>query len=163
MPDHSMAWGHLLTVKQIMNSLPDDAHPFYVFGEASRKFSGLYYLDLWPFSPPFLMVTSATAAAQVTQHTSLAFDRPLALQDWFLPITGGPTLFDMPEKEWRPWRAIFSPGFSNTYLTGLIPHMVEETMIYYTILREHAQRREIFELDTVTLWFTMDLIGRVAL
>lgn len=69
----------------------------------------------------------------------------------------------MSEKEWRPWRAIFSPGFSNTYLTGLIPHMVEETMIYNIILREHAQRREIFELDTVTLWFTMNLIGRVAL
>ena len=163
MPEHSMAWGHLLTVKPIMDSLPDDAHPFYVFGEASRKFSGLYYLDLWPFSPPFLMVTSATAAAQVTQHTSLAFDRPLALQDWFLPITGGPTLFDMPEKEWKPWRAIFSPGFSNTYLTGLIPHMVEETMVYSAILKAHAKKRDIFELDTTTLWFTMDLIGRIAM
>ena len=73
MPVHSMTWGHLLAVKPIMDSLPGDAHPFYVFGEVSRKFSGLYYLDLWPFSPPFLIVTSATAAAQVTQHTSLAF------------------------------------------------------------------------------------------
>lgn len=81
MPDHSMTWDHLLTVKPIMNSLPDDAHPFYVFGEVSRKFSGLYYLDLWSFSPSFLMVISATAAAQVTQHISLAFDRSLALQD----------------------------------------------------------------------------------
>lgn len=163
MPDYSMAWGHLLTVKPIMDSLPDDAHPFYVFSQAGRGFSGLYYLDLWPFSPPFLMVTSATAAAQVTQHTTLAFNRPLALQDWFHPITGGPTLFDMAEKEWKPWRAIFNPGFSNTYLTRLIPHIVEETLVYRTVLKEHAQKGAVFRLDTVTLWFTMDLIGRVAM
>ena len=62
---YSMAARHLLAVKPIIDSLPIDAHPFFVFGEASRKLSesGVYYLDLWPFSLPFLMVSSVTAAA----------------------------------------------------------------------------------------------------
>lgn len=163
MPAHNVIWGHLLTVKPIIDGLPKDAHPFYVFGEASRKFSGMYYLDLWPFSPPFLMVTSATAAAQATQQNPIALNRPLPLQDWFLPITGGPTLFDMPETEWKSWRALFNPGFSNSYLTSLIPQIVEETMVYRDVLSEHARKGDIFRLDATTLWFTMDLIGRITM
>lgn len=163
MPTHNMIWGHLLAVKPTIDGLPNDAHPCYMFGEVSRKFSGLYYLDLWPFSPPFLMVTSATAAAQATQHTQTALNRPLALQDWFLPITGGPTLFDMPEAEWKSWRALFNPGFSNSYLTGLIPQIVEETLVYRDVLSEHARKGDIFRLDTTTLWFTFDLIGRITM
>lgn len=163
MPVHNMIWGHLLSVKPIIDGLPKDAYPFYMFGEASRKFSGLYYLDPWPFSPPFLMVTSAAAAAQATQQNPIALNRPPPLQGWFLPITGGPTLFDMPEIEWKPWRALFNPGFSNSYLTGLLPQIVEETMVYCDVLRDHAQKGGIFRLDTTTLWFTMDLIGRVTM
>ena len=72
-------------------------------------------------------------------------------------------MFDIPEHEWKPWRAIFSPAFSDSYLRSLIPQIVEETMIYHDVLKEKAERKAVFQLDTTTLWFTMDVIGRITM
>ncbi|KAI9669008.1 MAG: hypothetical protein M1817_005165 [Caeruleum heppii] len=158
---HSFFFGHLLAVKSVVDRLPHDAHPFLVFGQISRRFTGVYYIDMWPFGYPFLIVTSVTAATQATQQTRLAYNRPPELQDWFHSITGGPNLFSMPESEWKVWRAVFSPGFSSQSITQLVPHIVEETLSYRDVLREHARENDLFQLDTTTLRFTIDLIGRV--
>ena len=39
-------------------------------------------------------------------------------------------MFDLPEKVWRPWRAVFSKGFSAEHVLSLIPGMVDETTVY---------------------------------
>lgn len=110
------------------------------------------------------MVTSPTLANQATQQeSSIAINRPPELQRWFKPITGGPALFDMSPVEWKPWRAFFNPGFGGTNLLTHVPHMVEETLVYRDILTKHALEKNVFQLNNVTLRYTMDIIGRVVL
>ena len=133
-------------------------------GDISRKFStGLYYLDLWPMSVPFMIVSSPTMANQATQQSNLAHERPRELRDWFRPITGGPALFDMSYEEWKPWLSLFSPGFSASNLLTHVPEIIEETLTYHATLIEHARKGYVFQLNNVTLRFTMDLMGRVVL
>ena len=138
-----------------------------MFGEIARKFfpkQGLYYIDLWPLSAPFIVVVSPKVAIQATRTTAiLAMERPAQVRRYFLPIAGGPNMFDLPEKQWRPWRATFNKAFSAEHVLSLIPNMVEQTLTYREILRTHAQKGNMFYLDPTTLRFTMDLIGRTIL
>lgn len=164
MPKHSLIFGHLLAVKEVLDALPKGAHPTLAFGDISRRFSaGLFYVDLWPMGVPFMIVTSATMANQATQQTNLALERPVEMRDWFRPITGGPALFDMSYHEWKPWRSLFNPGFSAAHLLTHVSEIVEETLVYRASLEEHARKRDVFQLNNVTLRFTLDLMGRVVL
>lgn len=150
-----------------MDLLPRNAHYQYMFADIAHEHfqdEGLFYVDLWPASGMMIIVTSPTVASQVAQtNNNLCFDRASMLRRFFKPIAGGPNLFDMPEKEWRPWRAIFNRGFSSELVTSLIPHVVKETMIYAERLGELARNKQFFYLDFVTLRFSMDLIGTTIL
>ncbi|MCJ1420219.1 hypothetical protein MMC32_006576 [Xylographa parallela] len=165
MPEHSLAAGHLLAIKEALDKFPKGAHPTLAFGHISKSFpkSGVFYVDLWPIGVPFMIVTSPNLAIQATQTSKIALTRPLELQNWFRPITGGPAMFDMSVEEWKPWRALFNPAFSAANLLTQVPHMVEETLVYRKVLESHAKSGDMFQLDNTTLRFTLDLIGRSVL
>ena len=165
MPEHSLAAGHLIAVKEALDQFPKGAHPTLAFGQLAKNFpkSGVFYVDLWPIGVPFMIVTSPTLAIQATQTSSIALTRPLELQNWFRSITGGPAMFDMSVEEWKPWRALFNPGYSAANLLTHVPHIVEETLVYREILKDHAEKGDMFQLNNITLRFTLDLIGKAVL
>lgn len=150
-----------------MDALPKDAHYQYMFAEIAREHfqsEGMFYIDLWPASGMMIIVSSPLVAAQVAQtNTKICYERAFMLRRFFKPIAGGPNLFDMAEREWRPWRAIFNKGFSTEQVTSLVPHVLRETEIYKQRLRDLARKEEMFYLDLVTLRFTMDVIGQTIL
>lgn len=165
-PGHNFFFGHLLYVKRMIDSLPPNAHYQYALGDIAREhFSkeGAYYLDLWPVSDLFLTVVSPQVATQIHANPHISMERPSLLPRFFKPICGGPSLFDLPEKEWKPWRVVFSKGFSADHNLSLVPVIVEETLVYCETLRMYALKGEMFSLDLVTLRFTIDVIGRTML
>ena len=166
-PGHSFLFGHLLCLKKAIDALPEKGHYQYAFGDIAQHYfsnEGVFYLDLWPVSGLFLVVVSPQVAVQCTQTNSkLAIDKPALLPRFFKPITDGPSLFDMPEREWKPWRATFNKGFSPDHILSLVPDMAKETSVYCRTLRNCSQRGDLVHLDTITLRFTMDLIGRTIL
>jgi cytochrome P450 len=147
--------------------IPKAAHKTLMFSDIVRDYfpeQGCCYLDLWPFSYPFLMVMSPTLATQATQTSKgTACQRPPRLDDFFKPLAGGPNLFDLPERDWKPWRTVFNKAFSSDSLSSLIPGMIEETFTYLEVLRKYAATGELVQLDKVTLRFTIDFIGRSTL
>jgi cytochrome P450 len=97
----------------------------------------------------------------VTQtNPALHSKRPDFLRKFFKPITGGPSLFDLPEKDWKPWRAVFNRGFQTQRIMSLIPGMVEQTMTYIETLRGLAEKGEMCFLEPPTLRFSIDMIGK---
>ena len=166
-PHHNIIFGHLLYLKKRMDALPPNAHYQYMFADIAHKHfqsEGLFYIDLWPASGMMMIVTSPLVAAQVAQtNTKICYERAFMLRRFFKPIAGGPNLFDIPENEWRPWRGLFSKGFSTEQVTSLVPHVLRETEVYKETLRELAGKKEMFYLDLVTLRFTMDVIGQTIL
>jgi cytochrome P450 len=166
-PGHSFLFGHLLYLKKWNDTLPKGAHYQYMFGDIARKHfikEGVFYIDLWPMSGLFLTVVSPSTAVQATQtNPNLSMERPALLRRFFMPITGGSNLFDLPEKEWKPWRSVFSKGFNTEHILSLVPGMVKETLVYSETLRSLASKGDMFFLDTTTLRFTMDMIGKTIL
>ncbi|KUJ14100.1 cytochrome P450 [Mollisia scopiformis] len=165
MPEHNIFLGHLLAMKPYIDDLPSDAHPVYFFGGMIKdKFpGGVYYLDMWPFFGPMLVCASLNATVEATQKTAIAPRKPDFLDRWFLTIAGGPNLFTMEETQWRSWRSIFNPGFSQAHIFKLVPTIVHEALVYRKLLLEIAEKGEMVRLDEETLWFTMDMIGSLVL
>ena len=155
--------GNLILVAKMFPPMPRKAHKILLFGDILRTVfaqEGCCYLDLWPFSYPLLLVVSPSLASQATQNCSLvACERPAKLKSFFKPLAGGPNLFDLPEKDWKPWRTIFNKGFNSDNLKSFVPGMVEETRKYRATLTKFAESGELFQLDSVTLRFTIDFIG----
>lgn len=138
-----------------------------MFADIAREHfqsEGLFYIDMWPASGMMIIVTSPLVAAQIAQtNAKICYERAFILRRFFKPIAGGPNLFDMGEKEWRPWRGIFTKGFGTEQVTNLVPHVLKETEVYKERLRGLARKEEMFYLDLVTLRFTMDMIGQTIL
>ncbi|KAF2726543.1 sterigmatocystin biosynthesis P450 monooxygenase StcS [Polyplosphaeria fusca] len=166
-PNHSFLFGHLLYLKTILDRLPKDAHYQFGFATIAREefaSEGAFYMDLWPMSGLFLAVVSPKIATEITQtNPQLSSDRPELLRRFLKPITGGLTIFDLDEKEWKLWRAVFNKGFHSERMYGLVSSMVDEIQVFAKTLRQCAAKGELCFLDPMTLRFTIDLIGRTSM
>jgi len=126
--------------------------------------TGAYYIDLWPMTGITLLIISPKMGTQVTQtHPQLNCNRPKLLARFFAPITGGPTMFDVDEVAWKPWRALFNKGFHSEHIYSLVPGMIEEVGVYANTLRAAAKKGEMMFLEPLTLRFMIDVIGKAVL
>lgn len=165
-PGHSFFVGHLLYFKSALDKLPPNAHYQNALGDVAREHfqkEGCYYIDMWPVSGLLFIIVSPHIANQIHANPNMSMQRPPLLPRFFKPIAGGPNMFDMRETDWKPWRAVFSRAFSTEHVLSLVPDMVEETTVYCETLRKLAEQKEMFQLDLVTLCFTIDVIGKTIL
>jgi cytochrome P450 len=161
MPKYNPFSGYLLVLKEQMDKLPTDCTintPFLMMAEDYPD--GIFYFDLWPCSNPLLIVSTTSAALQLAQSP---LDKPEQVNAAFQHLTGGANLFTMPEATWRPWRNLFNPGFSSSYMLELVPAIVKETRVFHDILRKHAKDSAMVQLENLTLKLTVDVIGTVAM
>ena len=150
----------------MLDKLPSNAHYQSAFSDIARQhFSqgGVFYLDLWPVSGLFLVTVSPNVATQIHTNPAMASHKPKLLPRFFKPICGGPSLFDLPEHMWRPWRAVFTKAFSPDHILLLVPGTVDDTLVYCDYLRDLALKETTCHLDLITLRFTIDAIGKAIL
>lgn len=164
MPPYNPLFGHLLEVRSVLSKIPSDAHPLYLPDQLRRKYPDMgrvFYLDMWPFSTPILFAESPSAAYQLIQeHQHLKADPVVR---FMYPLTGNKDLVTMEGQPWKDWRAALNPGFSAKHLISLVPRMLKAVSTYSDILAEHAQAKDTFSLERVTIGMTMDVIGIVTL
>ena len=102
MPPYNILLGHLPVVNKIISSLPSDAYGHYLPDQIRREYPDLgpnYYLDLAPFAPPMLVLTSPDAIHQVTQlHPLEKFPN---LRTFLTPLTGGLDIVTMTNQTWK--------------------------------------------------------------
>ncbi|SLM34293.1 cytochrome p450 [Lasallia pustulata] len=147
-----------------MAKLPLDCHPHYLPGQVMRampELGPIFYFDAWPMADPMLFVASAAGAYQITQEYSLPKFR--VMRDFIDPLAGEYNLVTMEGDMWKRWRSIFNPGFSSSHLMTLIPDILEDTLTFCGILRQHVQKDDMFSLEELTISLTVDVIGRVTL
>ena len=156
--------GHIIALGNALSKLPPDIHGHW-FPDALRRTNPdlppLYYLDLWPFQRQMLIVGSPDACYQITQEHSLP--KCESVGEYIHPLVGPKNLLTMEGQDWKYWRGIFNPGFNVGHLITLVPGIVEDTLTYCDILREHATKGDMFQLEEVTTKLTVDIIGKVVL
>ena len=114
----------------------------------------MFYLDLWPFTTPVLVVCEPAAAMQAT--TTNPFPKADSFNVVFEPIMGGPNLLSMNDLEWKEWRTLFNPGFGSGYLLELLPTILDSVETFCGKLRERADT--VFCLEEPATRMTMDII-----
>jgi len=116
-----------------------------------------FYLDIWPFATPMLVVISPEGAYQACQ------DRPLprfgALRSFMRPLTGREDLVTMEGKQLQTWRTIFNPGLSASHPITLVPGIVKDTWVFCRILRGYAEDGRVFSIAQAAIRVTVDIIG----
>ncbi|KAJ5938110.1 hypothetical protein N7454_004452 [Penicillium verhagenii] len=162
MPKWNWVTGHLLVLQQYVDRLPADAFVQLAMQDLALEYKDteIFLMDFWPIYPPFFIVFDPDAAVQIsTKHVLPKLDLHLAMMK---PIVGGPNLHSMSGQEWKEWRAIFNPGFSNSSMMDLMPAVVDSVEVFCDILREKAGSG-ILRLDDLTTSLTMEIILKVTL
>lgn len=164
MPPHHWLWGHLPLTAHIVGSLPKLAHGVYLGDQIRQRYPQLntaFYLDIWPFGTPILVVLKPDMMYQLTQANQIPKDK--GIRNFLRPLTSEKDLVTLEGPEWKYWRARFNPGFSASHISILIPGMVEETEIFKNILKDHAASGKILHLEEASLNLTIDIIGKVVM
>ncbi|KUJ19326.1 uncharacterized protein LY89DRAFT_773609 [Mollisia scopiformis] len=140
--------------------IPSDIARPDIFAALSDDFSesdSLFYIDLWPFIPPLLLVSSPSYAVQACQANELG--KPDALIPFLRPISGGDSLFTSNSDESKRGRSLFSPGFNSSYILNQARHVVHEAEIFVEVLHQYAKQGRMFQLKEATLRYTIDISG----
>ncbi|MCJ1284900.1 hypothetical protein MMC26_004237 [Xylographa opegraphella] len=164
MPPHSFLFGHLKVVNDLLQRIPDDCHPHYYLETLRQDYPDLpdpFYLDLWPFGEPMLLVGTPDIASQFTQEHSLP--KLEGLRVYLQPLAGDKNLLTMEGKEWKTLRGIYNPGFAASHLMTLVPGIVEDALDFSATLKKYADLAGMFKLEELATRVTVDVIGRVVL
>ncbi|KAK9426795.1 putative Cytochrome P450 [Seiridium unicorne] len=161
MPEFSLRTGHFLAVRETIQNLPSNVMLHQVMWQLSKRFpSGMFYINMWPFSGTWLVVTTPSGAAQI-QAANLA--KPPVLSGPLVKLNGGPSLLTMHGDIWKRWRTLFNPGFSPAYIMGLAPAVTQEVAVFCDLLRQRVREGRVFQLEDMTLKLTVDTIGAATL
>jgi cytochrome P450 len=142
---------------EALKEYPADFHPQPMFTDIVKKygFRGLYYMDIYPFAEPMVFIIDPGVAAQVEKIPR----HPFASQ-FLRGLVGTKSIFSTSGAEWHAQRSWFSPAFSLTNITSLVPGMVEEALIFREILTQRAVSRETFPMNEAVIRLTIDVIAR---
>ena len=161
MPKHHPVFGHFLVLKETIQSLLWNTVMHVVVRRIAESFpGGVFYLNLWPFNAPVMVVANPFVASQVE---AAFLDKPANICATLEVINGGPSLLTMHGSTWKKWRALFNPGFAAGYITGLSPTISEEVTVFCKLLQDRTTKGEVFPLEEFTLRLTFDIIARVTL
>lgn len=161
MPQNHPIFGHFIALKECMQTLPRNTVMHVVVRRIAKQFpNGAFYLNLWPFNNPVIVVTSPFVASQVED----AFlDKPANICATLEIINGGPSLQTMHGATWREWRSMLNPGFAPGYMTKQASILADEVMAFCELLQDRAKSGVMFQLEEYTLRLTFDIIARITL
>ncbi|KAF2655142.1 cytochrome P450 [Lophiostoma macrostomum CBS 122681] len=162
MPEWSWVFGHLMVFRQCQNCYPSDAFAPVVMRKICADFyqTDMFYLDLWPFNTTMLIINDPEVAKQISSAKP-PFPKPAMFGAVVDPIAGGPNLLTMNGPQWKEWRSVFNPAFSQSYLQDQVSVVVESTEVFCRKLRE--RQNAVFCLENLATRLTMDIIIKVAL
>ncbi|PYI17225.1 N-alkane-inducible cytochrome P450 [Aspergillus violaceofuscus CBS 115571] len=165
MPSWNPILGNLPVMAGLHKKGPADAREAELFALLSAEVpdgEAGFYVDVWPFSSPMLVVTSPVLAVEAAQTYDLP--KPDVLQSFINPMAGGSdNLFVTNGAHWKKSRDMFNHGFSMATAMNHLPCILEEAEVFIQMLTQHAHKGDTFSLDQLTCRYTMDIIGNVAL
>jgi cytochrome P450 len=164
MPPWSWLYGHLSFMRTTLKQYPPDILFSVVINDIYHKnfeSSGLFYLDLWPFARPTLVVCNAASSLEVNRRLNTKPDEYKAI---FSPQTNGPSLLNTNGKEWKVWRRSMNPGFaiSNLMQAECVKNIIESIEVFCDILSNKARQGNVSPLEDSVSRCTLEVILRTA-
>jgi cytochrome P450 len=133
---------------------------FYTTIAQKYELRDIFYLDLWPFGPPQMVLIAPNAADQVTVvktyplHDEVPRFVSSLLGENSLPATDG--------EMWKMLHRMIAPGFRPSSLRSMMPITAEQTMeIFLPALTAYALSGEAFSMEKVAAQLIFSIISKV--
>jgi len=147
MMPHSFLFGHLHILARRTRHKAPNIYPHYLTELILSEWKNLFpfekkpppfiYIDFYPFGPPTIFTLNASLPAQYLTQPGQIKHHPDS-HAYLYPLTYNLDLFSADGPQWRLWRGILSPGFSPKNITGLVPSILDEVVVFRDILKSHA-------------------------
>ncbi|OJD12477.1 hypothetical protein AJ78_06931 [Emergomyces pasteurianus Ep9510] len=159
-PPHSFWFGHLIIAGKIFSCYPPDSYFHHLLISLSREYDlpDLFYLDLWPFANPMVVLCAPELAAQIT--TEQAYPKDPAVGHYLSPFLGKSSILSVSGPKWKALHSIFVPAFAPAYIRTMADGILDEVLIYHDNLCQLAKSKQPFSMSSVTIELTFNVIGR---
>lgn len=146
---------------EMIAELPPTFHIQEVMAYIRQKYNlpTVFYMDLWPFSAPMMIIGDPAAAAQMTSVKSLpkhpvnhAFVEPLVGKSSIVLVEGA---------QWKQIRNIVMPSFAPSYLSTFTPVFAKHTKRFLARLDALADSGERSAIQPLAMALTFDTICEV--
>ncbi|KAF2467469.1 cytochrome P450 3A30 [Lindgomyces ingoldianus] len=159
-PPYDFIWGHLKLMGEITSLFPSNCHVQVYITTISRKYKlpGLWYLDLWPLGPTFLVITDPDLALYITVQKN--HPKHPVEQEFIAPIVGENNIVAAEGPAWKYLHNMLAPPFAISAVRNLAEMMSEEVMVFRSTLHKLAKTREVFRLEDISSNLTFDVVAK---
>ncbi|GME50131.1 hypothetical protein W97_05620 [Neofusicoccum parvum] len=121
----------------------------------------VFYLDLWPFSAPILVIGDPEVGKQVGVDHYL--HKPSSFVKYQASINGWKNLLTQEGSEWKQWRTLLNPGFQPKYLMQQVPGLMMLCERFCKQLEKTAETKTIMRLEVASIKLAIEVIGLIGL
>ena len=160
-PPHSLLWGHLKVFGKYHAKLPPNTYIQAAITQMKQDFNlpDIFYLDLWPFGPRFLICSSPESCAIPTTVNSFPqadvvtefLDANLGSE--FIEATNGPM--------WKELHQMIAPGLNPASVKTYHGFIVDEAQTLYERIRQFAKSGNVIDLNHELGKFPFEVLARI--
>ncbi|KAK0716227.1 cytochrome P450 [Lasiosphaeris hirsuta] len=159
-PPHDWLWGHAKLVGEYGNKITGDyMQAAWTQMKYDFKLPEVYYLDMWPFAPDFIMCTGPDAAALVTQTN--AFPQGEVVADFFgrsigrtfIEATNGPL--------WKELHQMLAPGLTPSATKTYHDLILDEARRLYDRVHRLAASEQVVDMGVELGRYPFSVVWRV--
>ncbi|KAH6640378.1 cytochrome P450 [Chaetomium tenue] len=138
-------WGHLKLVGEYAKKMPGT----YIqapWTEIKRDFNlpDVFYMDLWPFGPEFVVCSGPDAAAALT--TVAAFPQADMVREFFTPTVGTGFIETTDGPLWKELHQMLAPGLTPGATRGYHDLIIDEAESLHNRVRRVADSGEVTDM-----------------
>ncbi|KAB5513287.1 cytochrome P450 [Coniochaeta sp. 2T2.1] len=157
-PPHSLLLGHLKIIGEYMRRMPPGSHVQAAITQIQQDYNlpDIFYLDLWPIGPRFVVCSGADAAATVStfpQSTLVLDVLGPTIGTTFIEVTNGPL--------WKNLHRVFAPSLTPASVKGYHDGIVDEAAALHARLHARLQDSDVVDLNYELGKFTFGVVCNV--
>ena len=140
---------------------PPQVHPQAFYTEIATRYNmpDIWYIDLWPFGPPQMIITGAEASMEVT--TTKVYPIHHWVDSWLGTMLGPNVIAAVNGPVWKTLHHMLGPSFSPMAVKSQTATIVEHTMVYHNKLQHLADTGRQFSMDDLTSRAIFDIISAI--
>ncbi|KAL9480173.1 hypothetical protein ACSS6W_004959 [Trichoderma asperelloides] len=158
-----MLWGHLKVFGKYVKSFPQGAYiqPTITQLKIDYNLPDIFYLDLWPLGPQFMILAAPEACAIPT--TENTFDQHDVVTDFFNRGVGTGFIEATNGALWKHLHRTLAPGLTPSIVKGYYPTIVEEAVAIRRRFWGIAKSGEVADIRHELGHFPFNVMGKVLL
>ncbi|KAL2131359.1 hypothetical protein VTI74DRAFT_5194 [Chaetomium olivicolor] len=143
---HDSIWGHLKIIGEYSAKIKGDyMQAAWTQMKQDFKLPDIFYLDLWPFGPEFIICSGADAAAFLT--TTNSFPQADVVADFFAHTVGKTFIEATNGPLWKELHQMLAPGLTPAATKTYHHLIVDEAKMLYDQIRRLAISEQVADLN----------------